>query len=77
MAAAAHKVDIAWDRRPVQAFDAAEQLVDIDFGLEEAGAAADWGRSAKLGDPVTAMGPRGRARPPRGDWRFLRAVRPF
>jgi NADPH-dependent ferric siderophore reductase len=44
----------------IRSFDRAEERLEIDFVLHGAAPAADWARNAKLGDEITAEGPRGR-----------------
>ncbi|HEX7759819.1 MAG TPA: siderophore-interacting protein [Caulobacteraceae bacterium] len=60
----------------VRAFDRREQLIDIDFALHGAqigdSPATRWARAAKLGDTLTAQGPRGRTVVnDRADWHLF------
>jgi NADPH-dependent ferric siderophore reductase len=47
-------------RYTIRSFDAALPLLTIDVSLHGAGPGTDWIRSAKVGDRVDAIGPRGK-----------------
>ncbi len=53
-------------------YDAAENTLDIDFALHEAGPATQWAEQAKPGDILNIGGPRGSLVIPTGfDWHLL------
>ena len=56
----------------IRAFDRDELRLEVDFVLHGDGPGARWARAAKLGDAVTAQGPRGRVGVSgAADWRLF------
>jgi NADPH-dependent ferric siderophore reductase len=56
----------------IRRFDRAEARLEIDFVLHGSSPAPNWARAAKLGDEITAEGPRGRTSVQgQADWRLF------